>query len=106
MDLEKCRQSAGWLTLQRKDNEETTEIAKQKGDLNQRHPSLSTPCYCMKQASNNPYTLHVAPPLAAISRAAFAPSTCSSVGSDTPFFAAVTSARIDTAISGGVLLPI
>ena len=54
----------------------------------------------------NDYTLQAVPPLAATSRAAFAPSTCSSVGSETPFLAAVTSARIDTAISGGVRLPI
>jgi hypothetical protein len=45
-------------------------------------------------------------PLPATSRAAFAPSTCRIVGNDTPFFAAVTSARIETAISGGVRLPI
>lgn len=43
--------------------------------------------------------------LPAISRAAFAPSTRRSSGNDTPFFAAVNSASIDRAISGGVRLP-
>lgn len=45
-------------------------------------------------------------PVPSSSRAAFAPSTCKIVGNETPFLAAVTSARIDTAISGGVRLPI
>lgn len=43
--------------------------------------------------------------LPAISRTALAPSTRSSSGNDTPFFAAVNSASIDSAISGGVRLP-
>lgn len=43
--------------------------------------------------------------LAALSRTALAPSTRSSSGNDTPFFAAVNSASIDSAISGGVRLP-
>jgi len=36
---------------------------------------------------------------------AFAPATLAASGTATPFFTAVTSARIDTAISGGVRLP-
>ena len=99
------RQSAKWLTL-RNAEEMGREGKRQRAAFYRRSPDATRESrYACRSltSSGMPQTV---PAFAAISRAAFAPSTCSSVGSDTPFFAAVTSARIDTAISGGVRLPI